>query len=328
MAIFTDNSIRIMEVFNMQLDLDVIDGLRKIARQAGNTLYWAPNRENHRHKFNVNPLNNRMPDYDFRRDPVFEEQVLACYCGDYNARILFRNIVPSKILEVEVEQPVTFNEQETGIELDKWRNAGSTPMCVNYTETKKKTVTESLNIAAEIATEIRSKVSGGNPAVLQAEVEAKISMKLGIKYGKETKSEQSDGQKIQIQVPPWTYTTLTQKHGVSDVRQRITTHCELDAEVSFVSTNDFRRDFTSIKALQLYFNGGGGGYQNAEAIDRFYHTRRYADFEFEMEHLNLTIVSDRIYRNVATGDTVRVDSPIIPPKSYVEMMEEIDDKAA
>ena len=298
---------------SMQLDLEVVDGLRKIARASANVLYWVDGIDNF---FRVVALNENLPDYEFTDD------ALICYCGHENARIIFNNVVPYKILDMEVDQPITFNEQETGIELDKWRNSGATPLCVDYTESKKKTVTETLNIAAEIATEIRSKVSGGNPVVLQAEVEAKISMKLGFRYGKETTTEQSDGQKIGLTVPPWTYTTLTQKHGVADVRQRITTRCELDSDITFDSHGKWSKSFPSIKSLQVYFNGGGGGTDakgEIELPDKFFNGRTYADYVFQTARdLTLTIVSDRIYRNVSTGDIIRVDSPIVKPDSYQE----------
>lgn len=301
---------------SLQLDLGIVDGLREIARQASNVINKVPRHGNVENMFGWNPLNSNMPTYVFS-----DEHGLVCRCGNDHSEIIFKNIVPSKILDMEIGQPVTFNEQETGVELDKWRNAGSTPMCVNYTESKKKTVTESLNIAAEIATEIRSKVSGGNPATIQAEVEAKISMKLGIKYGKETKTEQADGQKIDLAIPPWTYTTLTQKHGVSDVRQRITTHCELEAEVLINSRGHWCRSFPSIRSLQLYLNGGGGGTDPGGQMwvaDQYFVRRNHSDFEFDTSSLNLTITNDRIYRNVATGDIIRVDSPIAVPEEYAD----------
>ena len=255
-------------------------------------------------KFSINALDANLPSYEISDDK------LICYCGSPQAQIIFSEIVPSRILSLEVDPPVIFNQHNTSTELRKWRNAGKTSLPVSFEYTTEKRKTESLDISTEIGLSIRSKVSGGYGGI-QAEVEAQLQAKLGITSKTEKELKETQKQTLNLEVPRWTETSLMQTQSVSDVKQMVRTKCLLDAKVTFNSDDDWAKSFDSLHELILYIRGGGGGQNNsAQLLDEHMATRAFQDFDINMEPLQLTLENERVYRDTKTGEASRVDTNI------------------
>ena len=93
--------------------------------------------------------------------------------------------------------------------------------------------------------------------------------------------------------------------------------CLVDASVILVSEGDeprWAKHFDSLRELEIYLRGGGGGFgSNTDALDKVMNTRQFQDFAIEKEHLTLFIGTERISRNVKTGEITRKDIPIENP---------------
>ena len=291
---------------SLSLDLDVIDGLRATARNIANHLYNADFGGNY---FRSDALDARLPAYEVG-------DALKCFCTSEHATILFTDIQPIDILSIEVGTPIRFNEHETDVSLKTWNNAGSTPLPQSWNVEEEEKVTEARDILTEISTAIRAKVGGKSP-VFEASLEAELSAKLGINLKRQEERRLLKQEKMDLEVPKWTSTSLTQRHTIADVRQTIKMHCLVDAQVSLISEGSeprWAKHFDSLHQMQTYLRGGGGGRdENADALNRVVNTRQFQDFAIEKEHLQLEIQQERVSRNVKTGEITRKDVPIENP---------------
>ena len=80
----------------MQLDLDVIDGFRAVARHIANTIYHADFAGNY---FRQDALNANLPAYQI-------DGSLKCFCPSENATILFYDVNPVDIISIDVGAPI------------------------------------------------------------------------------------------------------------------------------------------------------------------------------------------------------------------------------
>ena len=290
----------------MQLDLDIIDGFREVARNIANHLYHADFSGNY---FASDALNANLPAYEI-------SDKLKCFCTSEHATILFGDIQPIRIISIEVNPPIRFNEHETSVSLKTWNNAGSTPLPQSWKTEEEEKVTEARDILTEISTAIRAKVGGKSP-VFEASLEAELSAKLGINLKRQEERRLLKSDNMDLEVPAWTSTSLTQRQSIADVRQRITMLCQVDASVSLISQGSeprWAKHFNSLRELEIYLRGGGGGGdENADAINRVVNTRQFQDFAIDKSNLELEIENERISRNVKTGEITRTDTPIENP---------------
>lgn len=290
----------------LSLDLDVIDSFRAIARHTANYLYNADFAGNY---FRADALNANLPAYEIT-------DKLKCYCTSEHATIIFWDIQPVDIIEIEVGTPIRFNEHETSVSLKTWNNAGSTPLPQSWTIEEEEKVTESRDILTEISTSLKAKIGGGTPT-FQASLEAELSAKLGINLKRQEERRILKQSNMDLEVPAWTSTSLTQRQSIADIRQIIKMRCLVDASIEFISQGDHSRwskVFTSMHEMETYLRGGGGGQdQNAEGLNKVVNTRQFQDYRVEKEHLELEIVQERISRNVKTGEIDRTDTKIKNP---------------
>ena len=291
---------------NLSLDLDVVDAFRAVARQIANYLY---NADFHPNYFRSDALNARLPAYAV-------EDKLRCYCTSYHSQIIFSDIQPVDILSIEVGSPIKFNEHETDVSLKTWNNASDEPYPETLKTSEEETITESRDILTEIASAVRAKVGGKSP-VFEASLEAEISAKLGFNLKTQKQHRILKELETTVTTPPWTTTNIDQRHSISDVRQIIRMNCLIDAAVSFVSDGDegrWAKHFTSLKEMERYMRGGGGGEdEGADGLNAFVNTRKFQEFRVESERLELAIERERISRNVRTGEITRKDVPIENP---------------
>ena len=291
----------------MQLDLDVIDGFRAVARHIANTIYHIDVAGNY---FRVDALNANLPAYEI-------SDTLKCFCPGTVATIEYSDIQPIKILSIDVDAPIKFNEHETDVSLKTWNNAGKTPIPQSWKAQEEETITESRDIITEISSTIRAKVGGKSP-VFEASLEAEISAKLGLNLKTQRQHRLLREENMEIVIPEWTSTSLTQRQSIADVKQIIRMNCLIDAQVSLISNGPeagpWAKHFQSLRELQGYLRGGGGGRdENADAINAFVNNRLFKDFAVPMHELELEIEQERISRNVRTGEITRKDIPIENP---------------
>ena len=279
----------------MQLSLDVIDGFRHVSHYIASSFIGVNFSEN---VFGVAPI-NLMQKYQLT------DNELQCIYGDHGI-IAFSNIIPSKILSLEVDEPIKLREEDHDVTLDSWRNAGSTELKETHKWTEDITTTESISILTEIASAISAKV-GAEYAGFKAELSAQISAKLGITENRSTQIHHSEEKTEEFIIAPWTSTSLVQKHSISDFKQLIKTHCELDANVRIYGTT-WEKKFNSLKELSGYFTGEGGGSGSIPYLDDFVLQRKYKNFELPLS--SFSVERERIYRNVKTGEVNRTEVPI------------------
>ena len=290
----------------LSLDLDVIDSFRAVARNLANHLYNADFAGNY---FRQDALNANLPAYEV-------SEYLHCFCPSRDAIISFHDIQPVDILEIEVGTPIRFNEHETSVSLKTWNNAGSTPLPQTWKSEEEEKVTEARDILTEISTSLKAKIGGGTPT-FQASLEAELSAKLGINLKRQEERRVLKTENMELVVPEWTSTSLTQRQSIADVKQIIKMRCRVDASVIIVSEGDeprWSKRFNSLHEMETYLRGGGGGSdENAEALNKIVNTRQFQDYRIEQEHLELEIVQERVSRNVRTGEIDRKDTPIHNP---------------
>ena len=283
----------------MQLGLDIIDALRRIALGIGGVLSMAEITPNHFWSASPGGLGSPLPRYKMG------EIALVCFCGD--GTISFKDVRPDRILSLDVGPTVTFNEQVDEIHLYRYRNAGATEIKKHKVFTEEEERTEQLDILTEIQTAIKSKVSGSY-AGFSAELEAQLSAKLGVNHSeknvhKTTKTDEED-----FDIPAWTDFALTQEHSVSDIKQSVKVTCSLDASVEL--DGGWTKSFDSLRELELYLKGGGGGNESVPVLDDFANTRKFERFGLPEKDSQFTVEKERISRNVSTGEITRTDTPI------------------
>jgi len=281
----------------MQLSLDIIDAFRSMSHTIAFMFMEIHISAN---SFSSKPI-LLMPNYKMTDDE------LICYFGDNE--IGFSNVIPSKILAIEVDAPIILREDVEDIQLKTWNNSGSTPENYTHRYLEEETTTESLDIASEIGMAIKAKV-GGSYAGFSAELESQLSAKLGITHKSQTEIHHSDEETLSIVVPPYKSVSLTQKHSVTDFKQKVATTCEIDANVRIKDNGlaPWEKKLGSLRELQLYFQGGGGGTgDNTEALDAFMTKRLFSGFELPYQRTQFTIERERIYRNVKTSETNRTE---------------------
>ena len=292
---------------SIQLDLDVIDAFRAVARHVANTAYHIDVPGNY---FRVDALNANLPAYEIDED-------LRCFCPGTVATIVFADIQPVRVLSIDVGAPIKFNEEEIDLSLQTYNNANSEPLPRKLKTTEEDIITESRDIITEISSAIRAKVGGKTP-VFEASLEAEIAAKLGLNLKTQRQHRILKEDEMNITVPAWTSTSVTQKQSIADVRQVISMNCQVDAQVSLLSNGPgavpWSKHFESLHELEGYLRGGGGGRdENADAINRFVNGRLFKDFTVPIEELELAVSRDRISRNVRTGEISVVSTPIENP---------------
>ena len=155
--------------------------------------------------------------------------------------------------------------------------------------------------------------------MFEASLEAELSAKLGVNLKRQEEHRVLKSEDMDLEVPEWTSTSLTQRHSIADVRQTIKMLCLVDASVSLVSDGEnFRwvKTFNSLRELETYLRGGGGGEsENADGMNKVANSRQFQDFRIDRKHLELEIENERISRNVKTGEIDRKDVPIENPNA-------------
>ena len=283
---------------SLSLSLEIIDALRSIARYTAGFLSEASITPNHFWNASPGGLGSYLPKYKIG------EIGLHCYCGD--GTISFGNVRPDRIISLEVGPTVTFNEQTDDIHFYRYQNAGATAVKKHKVWTQEDERTEQMDILSEIQTAIKGKISGSY-AGFSAELETQLSAKLGINHSeknvhKTTKTDEED-----FDIPAWTDFALTQEHSVSDIKQSVKVVCSLDANVQI--DGGWKKYFDTLKEMELYLKGGGGG-KNATELDDFVATRAFEMFSLPTMDQQFVIEKERISRNVSTGTVTRTDTPI------------------
>ncbi len=245
-----------------------------------------------------------MPKYTMTDDE------LICHFNEQE--IAFSNVIPSKILAIEVDPPIILREDVQDIALKTWNNSGSTPLFYDQETLDEETTTESLNIATEIGMAIRAKI-GGSYAGFSAELESQLTAKLGITHNTQTAVHHSNKETIKVEVPAFKSVSLTQKHSETDFKQRVITTCEMDANVRLFNNGleKWTKKLDSLRQLELYFKGGGGGSgDNTKALDDWMSQRLFKAFELPYQHTQFTIDRDRLYRNAKTSQVDRSETSL------------------
>lgn len=282
----------------MQLSLDLIDGISSVSHEIAFALSEAKLGAYVSNSFVSGPILLRPP------YKVTEDELILMY-GD--AVVAFKDVVPSKILSIEVDPPVTLREDVKSVELESYNNDGSTQIEREYTHTEEHTVTETVNIAAEISTAIRAKI-GGSYAGFSAELETQISAKLGVTHNTQEQYKTTNVEKIDVVIPAWTNVALLQKESISDIKQTVCVSCEMDAAVRI--NGGWEKRFDSIHQLLLYLQGGGGGTGDAPQLDEFCSTRAFQNMTLPFENLQFRVSKGRLYKDVKTGELNRSETEI------------------
>lgn len=286
----------------MQLSLDVLDALRYNAIYIGGVLSEAKIPDNQFY----NALWNMNPKYDITDDAL----IVLVGCG----QISFRSVRPSKIISLEVGDSVEFNSQIEDIHLDTYTNDSAESFDYDETWTEEHSHTQQTDILAEIQASIKEKL-GASYAGFSGEVETQLSAKLGANHSDNVKDSKGNSKRLSLKIPPYTETSFSQEHSISDVSQSIKMVCEIDASVC-IDGKHYIKHFPSFESLTLYMRGGGG-YQNYQPLDDFVKTRKFEKFDLDSEQWSIpngrrifTIEKQRISRNVRTGKIIRKDTEI------------------
>lgn len=276
----------------MQLSLDVIDKFREVSYQIAHGIAEIPFSEN---RFRVSTI-NLWQDYHL----TDTELIMEYTGGTIPGVIAFSNIMPTKILGVEIEEPIKIRESIKSVNLDTWNNAGSTPLHEKSHSSKEHTITEQLDIVSSIEAGIREKV-GVDVSSFKAELEAHITAKLGINHSTQEQTKVLDERSEDVDIPPWKRVSIVQKKSICDFKQVIRTHCDLGASVR-ISTG-WEKTFDSLHEFQLWIVGGGGGKGNVPDLDAFVNQRKFSSFD--LPKLEFDVERDRLYKDVETGETDR-----------------------
>lgn len=277
----------------MQLSLDIIDSFR---RQA--------------HYIAVVMVNVPMEWDNFASDMLMGEvqyeitdDSLICHFydlhGDFPASVTFSNIAPSKILSLEVEAPIKIREKEEHVELKQWDNGTSSPISYTYEVSESETITETLDIAAEIEASIKGKISA-EYAGIKGEVETQLRSKLGVRHSETKEHTITNHETIDITVSPKKSVSLTQKHSISDFKQKVIVECLLDARIR-IDGGKWFEEFNNANEFLLYMQGGGGGKGNATELDKFVNTRAFQG-KLALPQSSFRIEENHQYQNVKTGE--------------------------
>ena len=218
--------------------------------------------------------------------------------------IAFGEPYPSKILSLEISEPVIIREQVINVALKAWHNASGDPLPYSRKIVEETVRKETLNIVEELMTQVRGKVAG-EYAGIKAELETQLSAKLGLNHTTEEQHTVNDETIMSLTVPAWTSTSLTQKKSISDFRQTIKMKCELDASIRIDHGN--QKSFESLESFVLYMKGGGGG-TGESPLDKIAMERRFTNFD--MPEFCFEIDRERTYKDVSTSEVTRTDLPI------------------
>lgn len=276
----------------MQLSIDVIDAFRRVAHQIASGLRDIP--------FSTNIFRVAGIDLLQAYHLTDTELIMTYTGGSVDAEIAFANILPTKILSVEIEEPIKIRESVKSVALDTWNNAGSTPLKETEKWTKEHTITEQLDIVSSIEVGIKEKI-GAEYAGFKAELEANLTAKLGINHSTQEQNKTIDERSQEIEIPPFKRVSLVQKKSICDFSQVIRTHCELGASVRISA--GWEKRFDTLRELQLYFIGGGGGSGDVPDMDAFVNQRKFQSFD--LPRLEFNVERDRLYKDVETGEVTR-----------------------
>lgn len=225
--------------------------------------------------------------------------------------VAFWDVIPDKVLAVEVDAPIESSLLPKKTILDDWINDGATSEFYDHTWSEKKTRTEETDIVNDLIAGLEAKVGGGSPA-FNAELKASVQDKLSTGHHETTGDEEEDRKSMKVEVPPFMQTTMTQTESISDVRQTVRSKCLLDAKVRVSYSTDWTIAFESLRSLELWLRGGGQGSGESRG-DRLREItgvlqKYHADIRLPREPL--IVEEERRYRNAQTGKSVRKDIPI------------------
>ena len=285
---------RIKEV-TMQLSLDVIDIFQKVSHTIASSISEIPFSTN---IFGVANILLNQP-YELHED----ELVFTYPGGSQPAIIAFSEITPINIRSIEIDEPIKLREDIKSVALDTWNNAGSTPLTEIEKWTQETTTTEENNISSALEAGMSAKL-GAEYAGFKAEVEAHLTAKLGLDHKTGIQNKVTYEHEQDIEIPPYKRVSLVQKHSISDFKQTIRTHCEVSGKVRINS--GWEKSFDSLKELQLYMLGGGGGSGNVPGLDNFVIQRKFQQF-LSLSSIEFTVEKDRLYNDVQTGEVDRTE---------------------
>ena len=276
----------------MQLDIEIIDAFMGLSRYLAGGL---GDIDEHPNLF-VGEDKIHNTEYHLTKD-----ELIIPYGSGF---IAFGEPYPSKILSLDIGDPVVIREQVVSIALKTWHNAKSTPFSYTRKITDEHIIKEILNIATELMLGIRSKVAG-EYAGIKAELETQLTAKLGISHTSEEQHRVMDESEVTIDVPAWTSVSLTQKESTSDFQQSINMKCLLDASLRI--NHGQEKHFASLGEFALYMKGGGGG-DGESWIDTYANQRRFTNFE--VPELCFDIHRQRMYKDAKTSDWTTTELPI------------------
>ena len=275
----------------MQLSLDVIDGFRRAGHDIVSILNQVVIPINH-FVIASNPL---MPNYEMHKDEL--------YLPYGEGSISFSKIQPTKIISIEIDEPIKLREDVKSVVLDTWNNAGSSPLNEVEKWSQETTTTEENDIASSIEAGMSAKV-GAEYAGFKAEIEAHLNAKLGLDHKTGQQSRTLHEHEQDIEIPPWKRVSLVQKHSICDFKQTIRTTCQLGATIKI--DGGWKKTFSSLKEFQLYMLGGGGvAVGNAPELDAFVQQRKFT--YWDIPDLNFTVEKERLYNDVETGEVNRTE---------------------
>lgn len=280
----------------MQLSLDIIDSLRSLSLYTYAVLYEAT--------IPVNLFFEYKDHYALPKYTITDDS-LICHFAD--ASIVFKNVRPNKIISLEVGPSVTFNEQTDEIILYHYANASDDSPKRTKTFSSQEERTEQNDILAELQSSIRGKIAGSY-GTFSGELETQLQMKLGVNHSEKTVDTKATSETLEMVFPAWTDVKITQEHSVSDIKRSVKLIATLDADIEI--NGGWFKSFNSLKEMELYMKGGGGGNEHLKILDDFVNTRKFEKFCLPDKDYQFVIEEEKVSRSVVTSSVERTDTPI------------------
>lgn len=311
----------------MNLSFEAIDALRRIVGTVSTDIFAKipPKPDEHyRHKkkhrvkhfnndFANDPLNGRMPAYRF----VDNGNCLRIFCGSEWAYFDIRNVRVRAYESLEFTDPVLLNKEVEEVVVKTWVNNSDTKEKQTLKKTKSYSRTETqmtaMDLGIQITQSMRSKVGGGVPGIGEAEVETGLEIQTHFSHHFERSKSETTGteetQEEHYTVPKWTKTTLLRTESVSDFERTAIATGILDASMWICSDSDFGFTVDSFVDLARIIRGGHG-HDVDWHVQNYFNERHFQDYELDFTPLKMTVVDPIRYRNVASSEIERTDTPL------------------
>ena len=303
----------------MDLSFETIDAFRAVVGKISTDVFAKippkPNtkRSRHNNDFANDPLNGRLPSYDF----VDGGETLRIFCGSEYAVFCLSDIRIREIESIEYGDPMIINKNVDSVVVKSWLNNSGTTEEHKLTTKKAFSRTETrasaTAFALEITQSLRTKIGGGVKGIGEAEVETGLQVKTNFEQrfetSKTTSSSEEETEEQTYTVGPFTKTTLLREEGMSDYEQKVTTTGILDARMWIDSHYDFGFNVDSFVSLDRLVKGGSA--PNVDwYIQKYFAERHFQNYVIDFSPLKVTVEDILNFRNVQSSELERTDTPI------------------